>query len=93
MQIENYEEQRKGGSVVAVFDLTIPALGFTCRRWKLMRNKKGGLFVTSPSFSTEDASGQKIWHKYVEVAENRSREFQKAVLEALKPFLKEEVVF
>jgi len=93
MQIENYDEQHKGGSIVAVFDLTIPALGFTCRRWKLIRNKKGGLFVTSPSFSVDDGSGEKTWQKYVEVSESRSREFQKAVLEALKPFLKEEVTF
>jgi hypothetical protein len=90
MEIQNYEEQGKGGPVVATFDFTIPALGFTCRRWKLMKSKKGGLFVVSPSFAKEDSSGDKTWHKYVEVSEKRSRDFQRAVLDALKPFTKEE---
>lgn len=89
MEIQNYDEQPATGPVVAIFDFTIPALGFTCRRWKLMRSKKGGLFITSPSFSKEGSNGEKVWSKYVEVSENRSRDFQRAVLDALKPYVKD----
>lgn len=88
MEIQNYDEQPPTGPVVAIFDFTIPALGFTCRRWKLMRSKKGGLFIVSPSFSKEGSNGEKVWHKYVEVSEKRSKDFQRAVLDALKPFVK-----
>lgn len=93
MEILNYEEQLKGSNTIAIFDLVIPALGLTCRKWKLMRSKAGGLFVTSPSYSTEDGQGTKTWHKYVEVNEKRSREFQRAVLDSLKPFIKEDAHF
>lgn len=91
MEIQNYDQQHTPGPVVAIFDFTIPALGFTCRRWKLMKSKKGGLFVVSPSFSKESTNGEKTWYKYVEVSEARSRDFQRAILDSLRPFTKEDI--
>lgn len=87
MEILNYEKQIGMGACVATFDFTIPALGFTCRRWKVMRGKNGGLYITSPSYSVQNASGEKVWHKYVEVSEKRSKDFQRAIMELLKPWL------
>lgn len=87
MEIIKYEKQLGTGPVAAIFDFVIPALGFTCRKWKLMRNKKGGLFVSAPSFALESPNGDKTWIKYVEVSENRSKDFQRALLDALKPFM------
>lgn len=88
MEILNYREQSPTGNVVAIFDLTIPALGMTFRNWKLLRSKNGHLFPVSPSFSYEDEQGQKKWASLIEVSEKRKSDFNKAVLEALQPYLR-----
>ena len=88
MEILNYREQPPSGSVVAIFDLTVPALGMIFRNWKLLRSKNGHLFPASPSFSYEDEQGQKKWSPLIEVNEKRKADFNKAVLEALQPFLR-----
>lgn len=88
MEVLNYREQSPSGNVVAIFDLTIPALGMTFRNWKLLRGKNGKLFPASPSFSYEQ-EGAKKWGSLIEINEKRRGDFHKAVMEALKPYLKE----
>jgi len=87
MEILNFERLTDSGNIVAIFDFTIPALGFTCRRWKLIRSRKNKLFVSSPSYSAQDAIGNKIWHNYIEVSNQRSEALQTAILRALEPYI------
>lgn len=87
MEVINYFEQSPTGNVVAIFDFTVPALGMVFRNWKLLRGKNGKLFTASPSFSKE-INGEKKWNALFEVGENRRKEFNKALMEALNPFLR-----
>lgn len=87
MEILNYFEQSALGPVVAIFSVTIPAMGMTFHQIKLIRTKKGGLMVAMPQYSKPQEDGTKTWHTYVELSETRRQEFNKKVMEAIKPFL------
>jgi len=89
MEVLNYREQAASGSIVAIFDLVIPALGMTFRNWKLLRGKNGRCFPASPSYSYQDEAGEKKWGALIEINEKRRSDFHRAVMEALKPYLKE----
>jgi hypothetical protein len=88
MEILNYCEQPSNGSIAAIFSLTIPALGMTFHKVKLIRTKKGGLMIAFPSYSEEQADGTKKWLSLIELSDARKTEFNKKVMEALNPFLR-----
>lgn len=88
MEILNYREKSASGNIVAIFDLTIPALGMTFRNWKVLRTKNGGMFPVSPSYSYEGENGEKKWGSLIEVNEKRKADFNKAVMDAIQPFLR-----
>jgi hypothetical protein len=90
MEIENYREQPAGGSVVAIFDIAWPAqFGLTFRNWKLIRSKKGNLFITGPSYSEVQHNGDKKWLPFIDFNKEKKESFEKKVLEALGPFLEQ----
>jgi hypothetical protein len=93
MEILNYREQAAAGNVVAIFDLTIPALGMIFHNWKLIRAKGGRSFIAGPSYSYEGENGEKKWAQLIEINEKRRADFNKAIMEALKPFLKDASLF
>lgn len=91
MEILNYDEQPPGGSSIAVFSVRLPQAGMTFHKIKLIRSKKGNLFLSLPSYGESDPNdpfGKKTYHPYVEMTLDRKTDFQKKVLEALEPFLR-----
>lgn len=85
--IENYREQNPSEKYIAIFDIAWPhPFGMTFRNWKLFRNQKGE-WISGPAFSTEDAEGNKVWSAYIEFSKEKHKDFQKTVLEALKPYI------
>lgn len=90
MEILNYDEQPPTGNVVAIFSVRLPAAAMTFHKIKLIRSKKGNLFISLPSYAVDSMSefGKKEYHPYVEMDEERKKEFQNKVLEAIKPFVR-----
>lgn len=89
MEILNYCESGKQTSTVATFSVYIPAWRLTFHKMRLIRAKNGNMFLGFPSYSTDGLHGNKLWHSYVELSEEKAKEFNNRVLEALKPFVKE----
>ena len=87
MEIHDWEDGPQPGNLVGTFTVYIPALGLSLHKTKAVRTKKGGIFIAFPSFCKEDNIGQKTWHPYISFSEQRAKEFQKACLEAIEPFL------
>jgi hypothetical protein len=61
----------------------------TFKRWKVCRSKKGGYYLASPSYSSEGDNGKKHWHPYIEFSGDKKREFDRKVLDLLKPLVNE----
>lgn len=90
MKIENYREcaNAANAKVIANFDLCLDKAYLTLRNWKVIRKKDGGWFATPPSFKeSEDDDGRPIFKALVEVHDNRRMGFNKALHEAVKPFV------
>jgi hypothetical protein len=87
MEILNYEKQAAGGFTVAVFTVYLPSANLSLHKVRLNRSKKGNLFVSLPSFGVEQPDGSKKWMPYMEWSQEKGREFNEKVMEALKPFL------
>ena len=85
IKIENFRDQPRTGSVLALFDVYIPERSLTYRNLKLIKGKKG-TFVTFPAFATEGPDGKKEYTPYVEYSKEKQAEFFKRVKEELKPF-------
>lgn len=92
MEILNYDEKNASSSVLAEFSIYWgPQYGMTFHKWKLIRSKRGDLFVTGPSYSTEVMDGfvpKKEWHQMIEFSKEKNSAFQKKVLELLEPFMR-----
>ena len=87
IRIENYRSENQG-STIAIFDIYLEKLQLTLRNWKLIRTKKGQLFVSAPAFGQPhptDEFVKKTWIPYVEWSEERNKDFQAKVLEAVRP--------
>lgn len=87
MQIIDYQPTLPGQYHKAEFSIYFPAWGMTFRRWKLVMSRQGNYFVTSPAFSTEQDDGKRQWHSYIEFSSEKKKDFDRKILEALKPFL------
>lgn len=87
MKIENYREANPADKYVAMFDIYLgDQWGVTFKNWKLIRNKKGGLFISCPSYSVEDGEGGKKWHPFIEFTPEKKSNFEQKVMELLKEF-------
>lgn len=82
MEILNYI-QSQSPPVIATFSVTIPALKLTLHKLKVMRSKKGHLFISYPSWMQEDY-GQKSYHPYIEFDLEKKKEFESKVFELLQ---------
>lgn len=89
MEIVNYDEQPQGSYALAIFDIYIPNWkGLILRRWKVCRSKQGHTFVQAPSFKKGEFEGKAQWSPYVDfTGGDNSKDFNKAVLDLLKPFV------
>jgi hypothetical protein len=87
MEISNYAEQPKGGSIIAIFSVYIPQIPLTIHKVKLVRTKKGSLIVGLPSYAVEQRDGTKKWEPYFEFGENQRKVFSDTVLELIKTYM------
>lgn len=87
MEIHNWEEGPRTSNIAGMFTVYIPALGLSLHKLKAIRTKKGGIFIAYPSYATKDAEDKKTWHPYISFSDQRSRDFQKTCIEAIRPFL------
>lgn len=86
MEILNYDEQRPGGSTVAIFSVSLSHL--TIHRVRLIKTKKGHMMLGLPSYAVDQPDGSKKWHQYLEWSTEKGIEFEKKVMQALEPFLR-----
>lgn len=84
VEIRNYKESMLDPKVKAVFDVYIPGLQLTLRRFKLMVTKNDKIFLCFPSYSEPGADGAPKWEKYYFFSQEKGKEFVSAVFLALK---------
>jgi hypothetical protein len=60
----------------------------TFKKWRLRQSKKGNYWVQGPSYSVENEKGEKDWLPYIEFSPEKKKDFERKVIEALKPFLR-----
>ena len=89
MEIENYNELPPGKSVIAEFSVYLPGAKMRIHKMKVLKNKHGGKYVGFPAYGVEQDDGRKKWMPFLEFTEEKAKEFQEKVLEALKPFMRE----
>ena len=88
MKIENYTEQQHP-KVIATFDLVLDQMYLTLRNWKVLKGKNNGWFAVPPSFkSSENAGTQPVFEDLVVIHDKRREEFRKALIEALKHWVR-----
>jgi hypothetical protein len=88
MEILNYEEQPKGSFNISIFTVYLPNAHLSIHKVRLNRSKKGHLFISLPAFGIDQPDGSRKWQPYIEWFQEKGKEFNEKVLEALKPFLK-----
>jgi len=90
MEIIDYSEQPPGKSTIAIFGVYLPALCMRIHKFRLIRLKNGKLLLGFPSFRTNSTTptGNAIYAPYFEFSTEKGQEFERKVMEALKPFLR-----
>lgn len=84
MQIINFKRNAHGSTVVATFEVYIPALQATLRQLKLIQSKKGSNFVSLPSFKQDNEEGKPIYRPYLDFSKDRLEAFLKEIYHLLK---------
>lgn len=84
--IQNYCDVIGKPNTVCTFDVYFPAWQMTIHTMKLMRSKKGGLFLVYPARCEKQEDGTFKFYPYLSFSKDRDADFQKKVLELLKEF-------
>lgn len=87
MEILNYQDLIDHPNVIAQFDVYLPALQMTICRLKVIKTKKGHMFINIPSWCEKLDDGTKKFHPYIMFSEEKGKEFQIEVKALLKDFL------
>ena len=88
MRIENWSYGSQGSSVVAEFSIYYDNIKRADHFVKIIKSKKGNLFVSLPTRKITDEYGQEKYAPIVEIYEDVKRDFSKAVLELAEPLLR-----
>lgn len=95
MKIENYCETSQNTVPkpyhLAEFSVSIPALGLTIHKFRLLRAKNGGYYFTAPQYflpNPDDPNGKKLKYPFIEFTGERKADFEKKVMELLKEFVR-----
>lgn len=87
MEILNYDEQPLNSYALAIFDVALGS-GLVLGRIKVCRSKNGHLYLQRPSFKKGELNGKPNWAPYdYFVTPEKEKDFNKSVLDLLKPFL------
>lgn len=81
MDILNYR-QSDNPPVIATFTAYIPAIKLFIHKLKVVRSKKGHLFISYPSYM-EQQSDEKKYLPYFEFDSDRKKEFENQVLQKI----------
>lgn len=84
MDIINYKDVPGNASIVAEFDLYMPTSNMTFHKLKVVRSKKGGIFIGLPTWGEKLEDGTKKYHPYISFSKAKNESFQKAVIDKLK---------
>jgi hypothetical protein len=87
VKIENFRESLPGTSIVATFDLYVPALQMTIHQCKVIRSKKGKLFPSLPSYGVSQPDGSKKFCSLITFSLEKQKEFDKSLSEVIAPFI------
>lgn len=82
MEILNYVVS-ENPPTIATFSVHIPALKLHLHKLRVMRSKKGHIFISYPSWM-EDQHGTKKYFPYLEFEIEKKKEFEAKVFELLK---------
>lgn len=98
VQIINYDEHQAGGSIVSEFSVIVSGDGVfpksrTMNFIKLLRSKKGKLYLAFPAKGIQRDGGKTDWIPYDFLPKEDDEELRKKIMEALKPFVKELALF
>lgn len=85
MEILNYRDVIDKPSVIAEFDVYIPALHLTLYNLKLIRTKKGHTFPAAPCYG-KDLGGKKQFYPYWSFSDEKKKQFDEELMRLLKPF-------
>ncbi len=89
MKIENYREANPNDKFVARFDIFLEDEWSTVyHEWKLIRAKKGNLFISGPAYGVDDGMGGKKYFPFIEFTPEKKQNFEKKVMELLKDFMR-----
>jgi len=83
MRIENYAEQPRGTNVIASFDVYIDEYELTRRKWKLIRTKNGGVFVSDYSILEKETNS---WEPLTFFSKEKEMLLKKDILKELEHF-------
>lgn len=89
MQIENYREgpRKDGDKSIATFDVSYKGSRYIDLR--LMKSQKGHHFISHQSKMRTSPEGANTFVRIYDWGKERNQEFDRMVLDALKPFIKE----
>ncbi len=87
MQIINFKDLGPSSPTVATFDIYFHAWEMTFHKVKLVKTKKGRMFVALPTWCELLEDGTKKFHPYILFSEKKTDGFQKSVLDLLSEFI------
>ncbi len=87
MEIHEWETGGRTPTTIGTFTVYLSSIGLSIFGVKAIRTKKGGIFISLPSWYEKDDEGGGVWKPHASFSEQRSQEFQKKCLEAIEPFL------
>lgn len=85
VEISNFNRMDDGGAVLAEFSVYMPKMFLQLNKVRVIRSKKGDLFVTAPAFKKEED-----WIPYFRWGDAATKAFNLQVMDAVKPLLEGE---
>lgn len=88
MEIENFRESNPADKEACTFDIVL-GNGFILYNRKLIRGKKGGLFLSWPRYPNDEPTGEKKWLDWEGFSTpQQKKDFEQQVMKELEPYLK-----
>ena len=90
IEILNFQDGLPGTPTLGTFSVYIPSYKMTIHKFRVIRTKTGKLIIGYPSYRTETMgiNGKPTYLPYFEFSKEKGLEFDQAVMNALKPYLK-----
>ena len=86
MEIKNFQHFSNSNSVLATFDIYLPALKMTIHNVKIVKSKSGKQFYSIPSYPYTTESGEKKYQPVVSFSKEKQTDFYHALKKELQAF-------